>query len=68
MSGPAGEPTRATEFTDGLAHLAAALQRLDMTMSGIERLPVPVIHALAEILNTVPAKNRHQHLPPEPGI
>jgi hypothetical protein len=59
------------ERTDGLIHLAAALQRLGLMLipidpeHGIEHLPVPVIHRLAEILDTVPAKNRHQHLPPE---
>jgi hypothetical protein len=46
------------ERTDGLVHLAAALQRLGLTVTGIERLPVHVIHRLAEILDTVPGEPR----------
>jgi len=66
VTGPGGEPPSPDELTDALAHLAGALQRLDLTMTGIDRLPVMVIHALAAILETVPAVHDRpaQTLPP----
>jgi hypothetical protein len=63
MSG--GEQARA-DFSDGLSHLAAALQRLELTMGGrIEELPVNTMHRLATVLDDVPARNVHQALPPD---
>jgi hypothetical protein len=59
----ADEQPRSPEHTDGLVHLAAALQRLGMTMTGIDRLSVSAIHRIAEILDTEPAPRR---APPNP--
>ena len=54
------------EHTDGLVHLAAALQRLNMTMTGIDRLSVRAIHRIAEILDTERAPPRRQYQAPDP--
>lgn len=64
VSGP-WRRKRQNEYSDALARLAAALQRLDMTMTGLERLTPEVMYAIAAILDTVPDQVAvHQPKPP----
>lgn len=54
------------EVTDARVHLATALLRLDMTMTGVERLSVRAIHRIAEILDTERAP-KHRLKPEDPA-
>jgi hypothetical protein len=70
-SDTAADPTPRTngrrqhQYSDALGRLAGSLQRLDMTMSGLERLSPKVMYAIAAILDTVPDEVAvHQVKPP----
>jgi hypothetical protein len=57
--------TQEKQYSDALARLATALQRLDMTMTGLERLPAAAMYAIAAALDTVPDQVAvHQPKPP----